>query len=117
MLSLSVLKLNAQGTPPKSPPLLSNFRIENSQPSRVYFDSSKGLKGSTKSGFNVSGKKITSIKINVGQTKGHYLTVSTVFTFWDNNTIRYEGGSNLQDIKSNPLGDFSLQYIVNNIKV
>ncbi len=116
VIYLSVLNLNAQGTPPKTPPVLSNFRIENSQPSRVYFDSSKGLKGSSTRGFMVSGKKINAIKINTGQTKGHYLTVSTSFTFWDNNTIRYEGGGNLQDSKSNPLGEFTLEYIVNDIK-
>ncbi len=101
----------SQGTSP----VLSNFRIENSQPARVYFDSSKGLKGSSTKGFIIIGKKINTIKINTGQTSGHYLTVSTAFTFWDNNTIRYEGGGNLQDSRSNPLSDFTLQYIVNDI--
>ncbi len=51
---------------------------------------------------------------------GHYFTVSSAFTFWDNNTIRYEGialgnPSNLVDVDNNALADFTLTFIKNNI--
>jgi hypothetical protein len=79
LLSLSVLAQT---------PILKNFRIEDSTPSRVYFDVDKDITGLTKQGFIISGKTISSIDIN-----GKFFTVSTPFTFWDNNTIRLEGGN------------------------
>jgi len=113
---LSVLRLNSQENPPKdAPPVLSNFRIENTRASRVYFDSSKELEGSSKNGFIISGKTISKVSVNSGQTSGHYFTVSRDFTFWNNHTIRYEGGSDIVDGQGNTLNNFTLQYIVNNI--
>ncbi len=113
---LSVLRLNSQENPPKDvPPVLSNFRIENTQASRVYFDSSKELEGSSKNGFIISGKTTSKVSVNSGQTSGHYFTVSRDFTFWNNHTIRYEGGSDIVDGQGNTLNNFTLQYIVNNI--
>ncbi|MCB0474497.1 MAG: hypothetical protein KDC69_02420, partial [Flavobacteriaceae bacterium] len=97
------------------PPVLSNFRIENSNPNRVYFDSSEPITVSSTTGFIISGKTITNVVVNSGQSTGHYFTVSNPFTFWDNNTIRYEGGSNLADADSNPLYAFTLEYIKNYI--
>ena len=85
--------LFSQGTPP----VLSNFRVESSEPSRVYFDSSESITGSSVSGFVISGKSISGVSISSGSRSGHYFTVSSSFTFWDNNTIRYTGGSNLKD--------------------
>jgi len=97
------------------PPVLSNFRIDNGDKSKVYFDSSKKIKGSSSNGFTISGKKINSVKINSGKTSGHYFIVSKPFTFWDNNTIRYEGGSNIEDDYNNDLSEFTLQYLKNKI--
>ena len=94
---------------------LKNFRVEKGQTSRVYFDSSIGLTGSSKSGFTISGKSVSGVHINSKKTSGHYFTVSSSFKFWDNNTIRYSGGSNLKDTNGNTLAPFTLRYIKNNI--
>lgn len=98
-----------------TPPIISNFRIEASEPDRVYFDSDKPIIGSSYNGFTISNKSISSITINKGQLSNHYLTVSEKFTYWDNNTIRYEGGSDIKDVNGNALIEFTLSYIVNNI--
>jgi len=97
------------------PPTLSNFRIEKNQPSRVYFDSSEEITASNTKGFIIGYKTISGINIISGKTTGHYFTVSKAFNFWDNDLIRYDGGSNLQDNDKNELNDFTLQYIQNNI--
>ena len=86
-----------------SSPILSNFRIENSYPDRVYFDSSGDISGLTKQGFIISGKTISSLDVG-----GSYFKVSSAFTFWDNNTIRLENGNGI-------VSDFTLSYIKNNI--
>ena len=96
-------------------PVLSNFRVENSNKNRVYFDSSERITASTTNGFVISGKTITSITINGTSTTGHYFTVSTPFNWWSNNTIRYEGGSNFIDSDNNLVHEFSLTYIENKI--
>ncbi|MCF6297558.1 MAG: hypothetical protein L3J08_06195, partial [Flavobacteriaceae bacterium] len=97
------------------PPTLSNFRIEKGQTSKVYFDSSAKITTSSAKGFTISGKKISGITINSGKTTGHYFKVSKPFTFWDNNTIRYNGGSNLKSEDNKLLSDFTLEYIANNL--
>ena len=97
------------------PPVFKNFRIEQTQPGRVYFDSNVPVNGSTVSGIVISGKKVSGISLQAGSTNGHYLTVSMPFTFWDNNTIRYEGGSNIESAHGVSLSEFTLQYIENNI--
>ena len=112
LMLLSVYIAKAQDN---APPTLSNFRIENSNKNRVYFDSSEQITASTTSGFTISGKTISSITVNSGAETGHYFTLSSAFTFWDNNTIRYEGGSNLKDTQGNGLLNFTLTHIVNNI--
>ncbi len=113
---MSVLYVDAQGTAPKgNPPVISNFIIKNGHPSRVYFDSDEEITGNNARGFVISGKNISGISINSGRISGHYFTVSKAFTFWDNNTIRYEGGSDLRDAQSNPIDDFDLQYIDNKL--
>ena len=111
LLSVSVL---AQA------PVLTNFRIENANKNRVYFDSSDLITATTVKGFKIEGKNIYNITINSGGTTGHYFKVSTPFTYWDNNLIRYEGvadgkESDLADFNNNRLFDFTLQYIENNI--
>jgi len=99
-----------------SHPILFNFKISNENKSRVYFDSSKTIKASSATGFTISGKTISGITLNQGSTTGHYFTVSSAFDFWDNNTIRYEGGSNLKTADdSKALFHFGLQFIQNNI--
>ncbi len=98
-----------------SHPIIFNFNISNENKSRLYFDSSKPITASNTTGFTVSGKTISGITINQGSKTGHYFTLSSAFDFWDNNTIRYEGGSNITDLSSNDLHNFTLQYITNNI--
>jgi len=97
-------------------PVIFNFKITNENKSRVYFESSEPILASNSKGFTVSGKTISDITIKQKSTTGHYFTVSSAFDFWDNNTIRYEGGSNLKDTDDGKeLYPFSLQYIQNKI--
>ena len=75
-------------TPPSSStPILTNFSIDDYQKSRVYFDASADITGMTTTGFVISGKTISSVTID-GDGLGGYFTVSSPFTFWDNNTIQ-----------------------------
>ena len=67
----------------EAPPVLSNFRVEDDQKSRVYFDSSEPIWGSSKVGFKIEGKTISSLSVNEGSTTGHYFKVSNSFNFWD----------------------------------
>lgn len=90
-------------------PVLSNFRVENSNKSRVYFDSSMPISATSYAGFTITGKTITGITINQGQLANHYFTVSSPFDFWDNNTIRYRGGSDMG------IHNIDMEYIKNNI--
>ena len=99
------------------PPVLSKFRIENNQTSRVYFDSSENIFGSSIKGFVISGKTIIKLNIVKGQITGHYLEVSQPFSFWDNNTLRYTGGSDIEDEDNNALQEFTLSYIQNNVTI
>lgn len=97
------------------PPTISNFRIEASEPDKVFFDSSEPITGSNTKGFVVSNKTISGLSIAENQTSGHYFKISGDFTYWDNNTIRYEGGSDIKDAGGDGLIEFTLSYIVNNI--
>ncbi|UCE94775.1 MAG: hypothetical protein JSV73_05775, partial [Flavobacteriaceae bacterium] len=83
--------------------ILSNFRIEDKSPDRVYFDVDGDISGISKKGFDISGRKITQIS-----TTSNFFKVNKPFTFWDNNTIRLEGGDGT-------VVDFTLTYIQNNI--
>jgi len=114
-VKVTVAISNSNSFNASTPPTLSNFRIEPSTPSRVYFDSSEPITASSAIGFTVSLKSISGVTINAEQSTDHYFTVSNDFTFWDNNTIRYEGGSDIQDLENNELHEFTLSYIVNNI--
>lgn len=113
-------------------PVLYNFRIENDTKNRVYFDSLQPLQsGSDASGFTISDKNgslssISTTFISSGNVTGHYFELSSSFTYWDNNTIRYEGNnslpwitgnspSNIQDADGNVLYDFTLAHIQSNI--
>jgi len=84
-------------------PALSNFRIDGNNTSRVYFDVDGDISGLSPNGFIITGKNITGIN-----TSSSYFTVNSPFTYWDNNTIRLEGGNGV-------IHDFTLQYIKNNI--
>ena len=97
------------------PPVLKNFRILYNQPSRVYFDSSVPITASTTTGFTVSGKSLSSVTIASGSTTGHYFTVSSPFTYWDNNTIRCTGGSNMKNSGGVGVSEFTMTYIKNMI--
>ena len=112
---LIVLLITLHGLAQTSAPLISNFRIEPNQPSRLYFDSSEPIFGTNVNGFAISGKVISGVTISSGSTTGHYFTVSASFTFWDNNTIRYEGGSNLKNASGLGVSEFTLTYIKNKL--
>jgi hypothetical protein len=99
-------------------PVLSNFRIDDSQKSRIYFDSSEPIVGTISTGFYLSDnlrKKVTGITIIAGATNGHYFTASAAFDYWDTYAIRYEGGSDIKDNDGNPLYEFWLTEVVNQI--
>jgi Right handed beta helix region len=96
-------------------PVLLHFRIDENQPTRVLFDSTKPISATSAAGFAITDASIDSITIAPGQTTGHYLTVDAAFSFWDNDTIRYEGGGDLEDFEGNALHPFTLRYIANNI--
>ena len=106
------------GTPAGSDgllPLLSGFTVSDSHPSRLFFESSEAITGSTVAGFTLSGKSLSEVVVEVGSTTGHYFTVAGAFDFWDNHTIRYAGGSDLRDLEGNGLQPFDLHYVVNDI--
>lgn len=97
-------------------PFLTNFRIINSNKDRIYFDSSIEITASNASGFVVNGKTVNSITVNTNSTLGHYITLSTPFTFWDNPTIEYTGGNNILSGNNVELQPFFLKYIDNYIE-
>ena len=88
VLLMITVNIYCQNAPPNLPqnasPRIYNFRVEKNQESRVYFDSSEPISGSSTKGFKITGAKVSGIKIISGSMKGHYLTVSKSFTFWDN---------------------------------
>ncbi len=117
---LSVLLVVEISTAAGTPPQISNFKIEDSQPNRIYFDSTKPITGSTVEGFDLKDKEgisITSVSINSGQMSGHYFSVSSSFSWYHNNTLMYVGGSDIQSESGERLRSFSLQYIQNNISI
>lgn len=96
-------------------PTLSNFRVTSANPDRVYFDSDTYINTNGFTGFTISGKTITAIT-NTFDGVDNYLTVSSPFTFWDNNTIRYTTVANeVEDNAGNDLLSFTLEYIQNQI--
>ena len=105
-LAILFLSLNIYS---KATPKIYNFRVENSNKNRVYFDVDGDITGLTTQGFVISGKTITGVN-----TTGNYFTVSSPFTFWDNNTIRL-GENNDKTHKQSVLFNFTLTYINNNI--
>ena len=110
IVALIILSVNITKAQNNTSSTLSNFRIENSNKNRIYFDVNEPITGSNTNGFTISGKTISGITVIPGQLTGHYFTVSSPFTFWDNNTVRYEGGSDLN------VNEFTLSYIENNIE-
>jgi hypothetical protein len=88
--------------------LLWNFRIEDSNPNRLYFDSLGDIDGMTTQGFTISGKTIAGVTINTGLWKNHYFTVTSDFNFWDNSYVRLGGGDGT-------VYDFYPAVITNNI--
>lgn len=95
-------------------PTLFNFHIDRDNRNRVLFDSSEPLRGARGDGFIVTGNRITSLTLSDG-TSGHFFECAEPFDFWDNTTIRYEGGSDIEDHEGNELHTFTLRYIRNDI--
>ncbi len=112
MLVLTSINVLAQS------PILSNFRIEEANKNRIYFESSEPITGSSVTGFYLSDnlrKRVTGLHINPDQLTGHYFTSSEAFDYWDTYAIRYEGGSDIQDLNSNGISEFWLTEVLNEI--
>ena len=71
----------------------------------------------TKAGFIISGftNAEISLTVNGTSTTGHYFTVPTPFTFWDNNTIRLGEHDDIAEAQPSILHNFTLEYIENYI--
>jgi hypothetical protein len=96
-------------------PVISGFHVKDGEPTRVYFDTNETITASTVTGFTINDQTISNINIIGATQTGHYFTISPGVTFWDNNTIRYEGGSNIQDSETNGVANFTLTHIRNDI--
>ena len=96
---------------PTGQPILTNFRILNSDDDRVYFDATEDVTGLTTQGFTISDVvSITNITID-GDGLGGYFTIfkdvaGDEFDFWSNNTIKLENGDGT-------VPDFALHYVDN----
>ncbi len=112
------------GNSPKDWLRLVNFHVKNEYPDRIYFATSRIVnRGETVTGLYLGDgteKSITGISLNTGNCQGHYFTVDTPFTYWDNYAIRYEGGAdigiNLLGGGVKPVPKFTLSYIDNQIE-
>lgn len=119
--TITGIELRKVGTTPDPPvasgdsPLLSNYRVEDTDNTKVLFDVSEVVTATAFTGFIIAGKTISAITID-GDGLGGAFTVTSAFNFFQRGrTIRYEGGSNIQDTDSNPVINFTLQHIKNNM--
>jgi EGF domain len=95
---------------PSAHATLFGFRVEDSNPDRLFFDSDSPLTNADWTGFSIQGRAVVGINANGANTTGHYLTMAAPFTFWDNNLIRFDGSSNSMNVDS-----FTLQFVTNNM--
>lgn len=105
------------GTTPGYVLALSNFSIEDAQPTRVYFDTNQAPIGTTFAGFTLAtpSKTITGITFNSGQQTGHYFTVSVAYSVGDiSPTIAYDGSDDWTGT-GGALASFTATAITNNI--
>lgn len=87
-------------------PIMTNFRVEDANKDRVYFDTPLGsVDGINFSDFTISGKNIGAVN-----TTDNYFVVTVPFTYFDNNTIRKEG-------TDTTVYNFTMEYITNNIAI
>ena len=100
--------------PASEPPIFTNITNDNVNRDRIYFDSSEVIVGTTTTGFFIgNGLDVTVSNLTIdGDGLGGYLTLSRDLTYWDNNALRYEGGSNIT-AGSYALIPFTLSYITN----
>lgn len=94
-------------------PLLSNFRIEDGEGNKLFFDSSSSIAGIDTTGFVIGGNTISDVTVDVDELGG-YFTVDTAFTYWDNVLIRLGENTDTEDSQST-LHNFTLSYVENNI--
>ena len=92
-------------------PRVYNFRIYNGFPNRVYFDSTGDVSGMATTGFFIpdpsdNSNNVSGISINGSNFSGHYLTLGSNMTWWDNLTVRMESGDGT-------IHDFYQTYVVN----
>ncbi len=99
----------------QSHPTLHGFRIREAERDRIWFESSEPLVAGDATGFALVGRSVASIHIEDGRTDGHYFVASAPFDFWDNDSLRYEGGSGIEDSEGNPLVEFPLTWIRNEL--
>lgn len=94
------------------PPLLRDFQVSADDPSRITFESDKPIQGSDHAGFFVAGREVVEVSVSAGLS-GHYLRLNEPLDFWDNTTVRYEGGGDLRDQSDRALRAFTLTYVEN----
>lgn len=112
--SIKVDQMTVVEADPPTPPASSmaglyNFRVNDTNKDRVYFDADSSISGLTSAGFIVTDNTVSSLVID-GDNLGGYVVVGTAFNYWDNNTIRMESGNGTVE-------DFTLEHIVNNITI
>lgn len=90
-------------------PIMTNFRVEDSNKDRVYFDTPLGYpEGISAGDFTVTVGSISSVT-KVSDSSG-YFTVASPYTFWNQAiTIRKEAGNSIGCY------DFKMQSVYNNI--
>ena len=100
------------------PPKLYNFRI-NAPNNQILCDSTEPLiSGSNSTGFFLGDgleKTVTTFTRNGSSLTNHYFTLNSNSSFWDNFSLRYEGGSNIVGSGSLILHPFTLDFVANNI--
>ena len=98
-------------------PLLSNFRVLDSNSDRIYFDTRVSVNTITLGAGTItisSGQTVSSVVVNSGNSTGHYLLLNSNITFWDNPTIRATTDSFIID--SIDYRILHLEYVENNVE-
>ncbi len=94
--------------------LMKNFRIQDSDKDRIYFDSTDIITATNDTGFVLwEDVDITGIVINTGSTTNHYLTLDGDLNIFSNPIIEYDNG-NVQS-GGVDLNKMRLQRVSNNL--
>lgn len=94
-------------TPTSRKPILSDFKVENANPNRVYFTANKSIAGMTSAGFKISGRSITSLVIN-GDFLGGYFIIDLAY--------KYGEVINIENLNYDSVAEFfPKDYVKNNV--